>query len=89
VTPRHAPSFRHRAARPTDDRQPTPAIDAARRRRSPPTTNGRRRSPHEADYLLTESALRVLPALERSNPRNAQWTAMKLYLRKQASAASE
>ena len=36
-----------------------------------------------AEYLLPESTLRTLPTLERRNPRNTQWTAMKLYLRRQ------
>ena len=36
-----------------------------------------------AEYLLPESTLRTLPTLERQNPRNTQWTAMKLYLRRQ------
>ena len=36
-----------------------------------------------AEYLLPRHRWRTLPTLERRNPRNTQWTAMKLYLRRQ------
>jgi len=39
-------------------------------------------------YLLTESQLNLMAHLEKPNPRNAKWTAMKMYLRKHCSEAA-
>ena len=33
-------------------------------------------------YLLTSSAINTLPFMEQMNPKHAQWTTMKLYLKK-------
>jgi DNA repair protein len=39
-----------------------------------------------AEFLLQEGTIRVMPFLERSNPRNTKYTKMKLYCRKQLRA---
>jgi len=39
-----------------------------------------------AEFLLQEGTVRVMPFLERSNPRNTKYTKMKLYCRKQLRA---
>ncbi len=39
-----------------------------------------------AEFLLQEGTIRVMPFLQRSNPRNTKYTAMKLYCRKQLRA---
>jgi hypothetical protein len=36
-----------------------------------------------AEFLLQEGTIRVLPFLERQNPRNSKFQSMKLYLKKQ------
>ena len=37
-----------------------------------------------AQYLLTESTIRMMKFQEKDNPRNPNWSMMKLYLRKHA-----
>ena len=37
-----------------------------------------------AQYLLTDSTIRMMKYQEKVNPRNATWSMMKLYLRKHA-----
>lgn len=41
-----------------------------------------------AEFLLQEGTIRVMPYLERSNPRNKKYQSMKLYCRKQLRAKS-
>lgn len=41
-----------------------------------------------AQYLLTDSTIRLMKFLGKDNPRNAHWAQMKLYLRKQAKQKS-
>jgi hypothetical protein len=36
-----------------------------------------------SEFLLQEGTIRVLPFLERNNPRHTKFTKMKLYLKKQ------
>lgn len=36
----------------------------------------------KSNYLLTSSAINTMPFIEQMNPKHAQWTTMKLYLKK-------